>query len=116
VTSLRDNVQKALDRVGEYTIDDVLQRIGDGRAFPFFKNDSVVITELYPYLRHSELSCWIVAGDLEDCFSVLPAVERFGRELGAKYLRGSGRPGWERILKQRGDGWWRKDVIMYKEL
>jgi thiol-disulfide isomerase/thioredoxin len=114
MTSLRDNVRKALDRVGEHTIDDVLQRIGDSRAFPFYRNDSVVIVEFYPYLRHSELACWVVAGDLDDCFAVMPAVEQFGRELGAKYIRGAGRLGWERVLKKRG--WKKRDVVMYKEL
>jgi thiol-disulfide isomerase/thioredoxin len=112
--SLLDNVQKALDRVGEHTIADVVLRIVESRAFPFYRNDSVVIVEFYPYLRHSELSCWIVAGDLDDCFAVMPTVEQFGRELGAKYIRGAGRPGWERVLKKRG--WKKRDVVMYKEL
>jgi hypothetical protein len=55
-----------------------------------------------------------VAGDLDDCFAVMPAVEQFGRELGAKYIRGAGRLGWERVLKKRG--WKKRDVVMYKEL
>jgi hypothetical protein len=44
----------------------------------------------------------------------MPAVEQFGRELGAKYIRGAGRLGWERVLKKRG--WKKRDVVMYKEL
>ena len=112
--TLRAKIQKALDRVGEHTLDDVAQRIAEQRAFPFIKGESVIIAELYPYLHHSEVNCWIGAGRLDEIMATLPDVEEWGRFLGAKYIRGAGRLGWQRILAQHG--YHKRDIVMYKEL
>jgi hypothetical protein len=113
---LQHKVEQALRRAGgTHSVEDVVAAIHDRRAFPWYNRDGLIIAELVRYPQHQEVNCWVVAGKLEDCLEILPEVEGWGRRVGARYICGSGRPGFRRVLGNL-KGWQQRSVVMCKEL
>jgi hypothetical protein len=90
-----EKLRRALDRMGGlYTVNDLLERIADGRMQAFVEGKSILVTEINLFPRARTLDCIVVAGDLADCRALHARAMRFAAEIGADVVRAIGRRGW----------------------
>jgi len=105
----------ALERAeGTHTLDDVRDLIERGQGqYQFWPGRrAAVVTEIIPYPRMWVLHFWLIGGDLEELMGMKPHIEAWGRAAGCTRARGTGRPGWERVLKD----YRRSAVVLEREI
>ena len=86
-----------------YTIDwlDVQILNGDARAFGNDTSAIVVAVKQYP-AGATELHGLVAAGDLPGILDLIYEAEAWGRSHGLTFACIASRPGWARVLKDRG--------------
>ena len=88
-------LERVLDRMGSlYTLNDILERISDGRMQSFVQGNSWLITEINLYPRARTLDCVAVVGDLEEARALHGKAMRFASDVDAQIVRAFGRRGW----------------------
>ncbi len=112
---LLQRLERALAYGGHtHTVSDVLDAAARGDAQMIGDARGMLVTELNHYPQATALRIWLAAGGLDACLGLLPAVEQFGREVGARRMDVVGRPGWVPPLVARG--WTPKGIWLGKEL
>jgi hypothetical protein len=95
-------LERALERDGTHTVEDVIHRVNTGEAQWWGREDGVAITELYCFPRKTYLNIWLTAGDMDACLALEPEIEVWARAKGCTELRANGRPGWTALCDRRG--------------
>jgi hypothetical protein len=108
-------VTRALERTGDYTLDDIHQSLRDERRQIFAtwpEIDTICITSIERRPKRKVLVIWWKAGILhEDWRDMLTAVENWGRSLDCSRIEFRGREGWVRLLPD-----YRTEVLYFKDL
>jgi hypothetical protein len=95
---------RVLDRMGGlYTLNDILERIADGRMQSFAEGNSWLITEINLYPRARALDCLALVGDLRDGEALHDQALAFANRIDASLIRAYGRRGW--IPQAKAHGW-----------
>lgn len=96
-----------------YTFEEVIERIYSGQFQSFADGDSWVVTQVVEYPRYKVVEIVFMAGVRGD-FEVLEAkVSKFAKNIGAKRVFATARPGFERYMLP---GWEKKAVLFSKEI
>lgn len=93
---------------GTHSIADVLQRLREHKAecFASPSGDSVVVTEVLQFPRLRACNLWIVAGHLQECADMQPAIDAWARAEGCTVAVATGRMGWLRLSQRPlGQDW-----------
>ena len=87
---------KALDRQGGlWTLDDILERLRDGRMQSFVQNNSWLVSQISVYPRRRVLDVIAVVGDLEDHRGLDEKLVDFANRMNIDLVSAYGRPGWK---------------------
>lgn len=108
-------IRKALRHGGEtHTWEDLQEGIITGRYQIFWNDDGACITEIIdnPQLRY--LNVFIVAGRFPGVMKLDDEMENFGRIHNCKFMTGSGRQGWQKVLEK--SRWKKKRIVFVKEI
>jgi hypothetical protein len=112
---LLHRLERALAYGGNtHTVNDVLDAVARGDAQMIGDAKGLLVTELQHYPQMAAIRIWLASGELRACLDLLPQVERFAREVGARRLDVVGRMGWARALATRG--WAAKGLWLSKEI
>ncbi|MBR0647557.1 hypothetical protein [Plastoroseomonas hellenica] len=87
---------------GMTTLADVVAAIREGRAQFWQQGDTVAVTEMLRYPRGLALRHWLAAGNIHEGCALLPAIEDWARERGARRAEALGRKGWARLARRHG--------------
>jgi len=99
----RAKLAKALARAGDlYSLDDLLERIADGRMQAHVSRETIAVTEISDYPKRRVLSIIILVGDLEDGENLHAQVLAFARKMDCDAIVTQGRVGWARLAKSHG--------------
>ena len=99
----RAKLAKALARAGDlYALDDLLERIGDGRMQAHVSRETIAITEISVYPKARTLTMILLAGDLDDGEDLHRQVLDFARKMECDAVVAQGRHGWARLAKSHG--------------
>jgi hypothetical protein len=108
---------RVLDRMGGlYRLDDILERLGDGRMQSFAVNNSLAVTEIGVFPRARKLHVLAVVGDIADGEALHDKVLDFARLVDVPLISADGRRGW---LPQAEAHGWRlktKSFLYHREL
>ena len=109
-------LEKTLERMGGlYTLEDILERIADGRMQSFTEGNSWMITQIGVYPRRRVLELFATTGDLKDR-AVYDKVLAFAKEMGIDLLVGVGRRGWLPEAEKHGFKVKTVSYLYYREL
>ena len=112
---LLSKIGKALRRSGStHTLDDVVSALQSGQMQSFWSESAIVITEVVATPRRNFVSVFLVAGDLEGVMGLHDKVCDWALSNGYDFSRISVRPGFARLLQQRG--WKKRQVVMELDL
>lgn len=76
-----------------------------------FHNDrAIVLTSIIDAPQRRYIEVFMSAGDIDGVLELIPLAEEWGKKQGAEFARAMVRPGYERILKDRG--WKSKTIVM----
>lgn len=113
----RAKLARALERAGDlYSVDDLLERIADGRMQAHVSRETICVTEISVYPRRRVLTMILLAGDLEDGEDLHRQVLAFARRVEVDAIVAQGRHGWARLAKSHG---WRiasENAVYLKEV
>jgi hypothetical protein len=99
-------LQKALDVGGPtHTISDLIGLLHAGKARLHENEDGVIITEFHEFPLHKACHLWLIAGRLDACLALEPAVDAWALENNCTIETACGRPGWGKVAAPTG---WRK--------
>jgi hypothetical protein len=99
----RMKLAKALARAGDlYSLNDLLERIADGRMQAHVSRETLAVTEISIYPKRRVLSIIIFVGDLEDGENLHAQVLDFARKMECDAIITQGRVGWARLAKSHG--------------
>lgn len=99
----RMKLAKALERAGDlYSLNDLLDRIADGRMQAHVSRETLAVTEISVYPKRRVLSIIILVGDLEDGENLHAQVLDFARKMECDAIITQGRVGWARLAKSHG--------------
>lgn len=109
-------IEAALDYAGStHTFNDVVRAVAQGEMLAYFFEDACVIAEIQEYPRMRVFHCFIGCGELRALMATLPTMQTVAEAYQCTQMSFSGRPGWERVWKDRDD--WRKlSTTMVKDL
>jgi hypothetical protein len=94
---------RVLDRMGGlYGLNDILDRIADGRMQSFVEGNSWIITQIVSFPRAKVLEVFAAVGDIDDLRILHDRILEFAAEIGAGVIRAYGRKGWLPDAAQRG--------------
>ncbi len=110
----RRRLQEALDRAGTHTMDDLLERLRDGRAQFWAHDDGCVVTEILDYPRAKVANYWLLSGVLGDCLALNGEIEAWARGQGCTVASAMGRRGWIKAVEPLG--WQPHGVLFHKQL
>lgn len=110
----RPGLERALALVGTHTVEDLVQRVVDGKAQVWEEGEALIITEVLQYPQKRVLRFWAATGELEDCITLSRRILEWGKEQGCKLALLTGRRGWTKPL--RTEGWTEKLAVLTKEL
>jgi hypothetical protein len=95
---------RVLDRMGGlYTLDDILERLGDGRMQSFAVNNSLAVTEIGVFPRARKLHVVVMVGDIADGEALHDKVLEFARKVEVPLISADGRRGW--LPQAEAHGW-----------
>lgn len=117
MSHLTVKLQRCLDEGHNlYTLQDVLERIRDGRMQSFCNGDSWLVTEIlnFPTGKVLQLSM-VVAENLQATEDLQRQAQDFAASIGARLIRAIGRPGWAKLCKTN-EGWQHSSNIYVKEV
>jgi hypothetical protein len=96
-------LERALDfQGGLYSLNDILERIADGRMQTWVENNSWAVTQISVYPQKRLLEIVAAVGDLDDCRILHDRILAFGKEMGVDLVAAYGRLGWAREAEQHG--------------
>jgi len=99
----RARLREALERAGDlYSIDDILERIRDGRMQAHVSRETIAVTEISVYPKRHVVTIILLAGDLSDGEDLHEQVFAFARKLKCDAVVAQGRVGWARLAKSHG--------------
>lgn len=99
----QDHIARALARQATHTIEDVEDMIASGMAQLWTGDKSAAVTEIIQQPLSRDFSLWLCGGDLEEiCEDMLPRAEKWAKGQGCTRVLTSGRPGWDRVMKNYG--------------
>jgi hypothetical protein len=99
----RAKLAKALARAGDlYSLDDLLERIADGRMQAHVSHETIAVTEISVYPKRRVLTIIILVGDLDDGESLHAQVLAFARKMECDAIVAQARVGWARLAKSHG--------------
>lgn len=108
-------IEKALSYGGDtHTVEDVVQRVLDGKAKLWSEGDALIFAEVRDYPEKRVLQIWMATGELEDVLALHEKVLEWGRAVGCTLAMFTGRLGWQRALRDRG--WESTRVEMHRRL
>lgn len=98
----RDEIEGLLDPRC-YSIEWLDGELLNQRALAFGRNDAVIVitVKVYP-MGAVELHGLVAAGALEGILALIEEAESWGRAHGCDFACIASRPGWQRVLKDRG--------------
>ena len=112
-----DRLREALARAGDlYSIDDVLERVADGRMQAHVSRETIAVTEISVYPRRRVLTIILLAGDLADREDLHRQVFDFARKLECDAIVTQGRDGWAQLAKDHGWEIVSKNMTFRKEV
>ena len=87
---------KALARQGDlYTLQDILERLADGRMQSFAEDNSWMITQISNFPRRRVLEVIGLVGDLKDYRALDEKLVGFAGEMNVDLVSAYGRRGWK---------------------
>ena len=99
----RAKLAKALARAGGlYALDDLLERIADGRMQAHVSRETIAVTEISVYPKARTLTMILLVGDLDDGEDLHRQVFDFARKAECDAVIAQGRHGWARLAKSHG--------------
>jgi hypothetical protein len=99
----RMKLAKALARAGDlYSLEDLLERIADGRMQAHVSRETIAVTEISVYPKRRVLTIIILVGDLDDGESLHAQVLAFARKMECDAIVAQARVGWARLAKSHG--------------
>jgi hypothetical protein len=108
---MRDRFEKALALAGDvHSFQDILDDLKSGAKQAFWSDRAFVVTEIGVFPRKKILNLVYLAGEMDDVLALQPQIEAFGKEHGCSFMTAVGRPGWLRVLPQRG---WRHTASVF---
>jgi hypothetical protein len=96
-SNMAKKLERMLHQCGNlYTLDDLMERIKDGRMQSFVHGETWVITQINEFPRRKVLEIIAVVGFISDAIQVLSQLYEFANQVGATMLMAS----------NARDGWW----------
>lgn len=100
-------IASALTRTGFYDIEDIERAIDVGDMVFWPGEHGAAVTEFITYPNGKALNVFAGGGDsnasLQEFIDVFePSLSAWAEASDCRWIIGYGRPGWERVLKQRG--------------
>lgn len=111
---LRPLAVEALARDGDHTIATLEQAVREGRAHLWLGDGAAMVTEFEHYPLTKVIRVWLGVGDMAALLDMQAQVEAWAKTQGCAKAVIFTRPGWERVLRQRG--FERSHVTLTKEL
>jgi len=107
---LLTRMRKAL-RLGSdtHTVEDLVEALKRGEMQAWTNDRAIVMTEIAQTPRRRFVHVFLSAGELSGVLELMEQIEKWGLEQGCEFARAYVRPGYERILKERG---WKRKMIM----
>lgn len=87
---------------GLYTFRDVVDYLLSGRVHLWSDTKAAVVTCIHELPQGKSCTIWLAGGDLDQCLDIETKIVEYAREQGCKVVEIHGRPGWSRVLKERG--------------
>ena len=113
----RMKLAKALERAGSlYVLEDILERLADGRMQSFTCNNSWVVTQISVYPRARVIDIIALVGDLDDGENLHEQVLDFARTMEVDAIIAQGRVGWARLAKSHGWKTVSQNTVFRKEV
>jgi hypothetical protein len=96
-------LQRALDAQGGlWSLNDILERLADGRMQSFVHNNSWIVTQISIFPRRRVLDIIAAVGDLGDCRILHGRILAFANEMNVDLVAAYGRRGWARDADRNG--------------
>lgn len=95
---LRELMTQASGKTPEYSADDVMLLVNDGKAKLWVEGDSIMVTEFVVSPRLTTLHVFLAAGNWKDIALLKPKVEEWAKAQGCDMIGLTGRAGWSRRL------------------
>jgi hypothetical protein len=114
--SLKKKIEKALKHGGNtYSFEALKRAIQTERFKLLYTNRAILVVEIISYPNYKVVNMFLTAGDIKQCVMLSHRACAWGRENGCKYAIGTGRAGWERVVRDLG---WKRfpTTTMIKEL
>jgi hypothetical protein len=92
-----------------HALEDIEFGIAKGIYHFWAMPNSAIITEVQQFPRARHLHIFLAGGDLDELLAAVPRLKSWGAYLGCSLLTLAGRPGWVRVLKNRG---WRQPLAV----
>jgi hypothetical protein len=106
--------EKVLKRAGDtHTVEDVVDKIHEGRAQCWANGDSLVVTEVLVYPRLRACNYWIALGDLHECSDLQADIDAWAAGEGCSIATATGRMGWLRLARTPLGGAWRPRAVQF---
>jgi hypothetical protein len=98
-----EKLGRVLDRMGGiYTVDDLLERIADGRMQSFATNSSWMVTQVVAYPRARQLQVVAMVGDIADADHMNDELTGYADRNNIALISAVGRRGWMQDGRERG--------------
>ncbi len=108
---------KALDyQGGLYTLEDIRERLRDGRMQSWSHGNSVAITQISVFPQRRLLDIIVAVGDLGDCRILHGKILKFANEMNVDLVAAYGRRGWARDAERNGWKIKTESYLYHKEL
>lgn len=102
---------RALDyQGGLYSLNDLLERIADGRCQSWVQDNSWAVTQVSIYPQKRLLEIVAAVGDLGDCRILHGRILAFAKEMDVDLVAAYGRRGWARDAERHG---WKTKTVSY---
>ena len=107
--------ERALHFAGDtHSVQDVIEKVREGRAQFFGNDDACVVAEVLSYPKLRAVNLWLVSGELQRCLALEDQIFDWGRENGCTVGTATGRRGWLRVAPTVG--WRLRAFSFYKPL
>jgi len=108
-----DKIKKAL-RLSQdtHSWEDIRRGLVEGKYQLFQNDDGVVLTEIVQAPNVKYLNCFIIAGRLPGVLKLQKVVEDHGRQHNCKFMVGTGRLGWRKVMPLHG---WTEEAVVFRK-